>query len=63
MRSGVDTQKAAAVGSIVWVAGNFRGWDDRLQQCGQIAERISDSSGFLPTGCDCNGTEWGDFER
>jgi hypothetical protein len=59
----VDLQEAATVGAFVWIADNFRGGDDGVQQRGEIAERVGDASGKLSVGRHCNGTEWGNFQR
>lgn len=58
----MELQEATALGSFVWIADNFLGGNDGVQQRGEITERVGDASGFVPTGCDCNGTERGDFE-
>lgn len=59
----MDLQEAAALGGFVWIVNNFRGGNVGVQQRGEIAERLGDASGKLSFGCDCDGTEWSDFQR
>jgi hypothetical protein len=63
VRSGVDLQEAATVGSFVWNADNFRGGNVSMQQRGKIAERVGDASGKLSFGRDCHGPQRRDFQR
>jgi hypothetical protein len=59
----VDVQETAALGSFVWIADNFRGGDDGVQQCGEIAERVGNASGKLSSDGDCHRPERGNFQR
>jgi hypothetical protein len=59
----MDVQETAAVGSFVWIAGNFRGRNVGVQQRGEITERFRDASGVVPTRSDCDGAERGDIQR
>lgn len=63
VRVDLDLQKATALGSFVWIAGNFRGGNVGVQQRGEIAERVGNASGVVPTGGDCDGAKWGSIQR
>jgi hypothetical protein len=63
VRDGMDLQEATALGSFVWIAGNFRGGNDGVQQRGEITKRIGDASGVVPTRGDCDGAERCDVQR
>jgi hypothetical protein len=63
MRDGMDLQETTALGSFVWIADNFRGGNDGVQQCGEITERVRDASGVVPTRGHCDGAERGDVQR
>jgi hypothetical protein len=59
----MDLQEATALGSFVWIAGNFRGGNVSVQQRGEIAERVDDASGKLSFGRDGDGSKWGNVQR
>jgi hypothetical protein len=63
VRDGMDLQEATALGSFVWIAGNFRGGNDGVQQCGEITERVGDASGKLSFGRDSDGSKRGNVQR
>jgi hypothetical protein len=62
MRDGMDIQEAATLGNFVWIADNFRGGTVRVQQRGEIAERVGNASRILPINGDCHGAERGDVQ-
>jgi hypothetical protein len=63
MRDGMDLQETTALGSFVWIADNFRGGNDGVQQCGEIAKRIGDPSGKLSVNGDSDGAKRGNVQR
>jgi hypothetical protein len=59
----MDVQETAAVGSFVWIAGNFRGRNVGVRQRGEIAKRVGDAAGKLSFDGHCHRAKGGNVQR